>query len=242
VAAVFNNNGSGIRGDMKALIRAILLDPEARGNYKTDPDYGHLREPVLFLTNVLRPFNPQSQAGAPAVCNGQSDGVLNWLGTLPLDQEVFLPPSVFNYYPMDNLIAGTNLSGPEFGIFSTGTALKRPNLVNLLAPPNSALAGGIPLNANQTINQGVAVIPNPNYAPCGTRIDLARLQALSTADPTGEQLVDVLNIELLHRGMSPAMRQDVLNGVLGIPATNPLKRARTALYLIATSPQFQVQR
>jgi hypothetical protein len=243
VAAVFNNNGSGIRGDMKALIRAILLDPEARGNYKTDPDFGHLREPVLFLTNMLKPFSPQSQATAPAACNGQSDGVLNLLGTLPLDQEVFLPPSVFNYYPMDYYIPGTNLSGPEFGIFSTGTALKRPNLVNLFtAPNNNPATPGVPLNANQTINQGVAVIPNPNYAPCGTRIDLTRLQTLAANDPTGEQLVDLLNIELLHRSMSPAMRGDVLNGVVGIPASNPVKRARTALYLIATSPQFQVQR
>jgi uncharacterized protein (DUF1800 family) len=58
VSAVFNNNGQGARGDLKAVIRAILLDPEARGNNKTDPDFGKLREPVLYLTNVLRPFNP----------------------------------------------------------------------------------------------------------------------------------------------------------------------------------------
>jgi hypothetical protein len=45
VAAKFNDNGSGVRGDLKAVVRAILLDPEARGNVKTDPDYGHLREP-----------------------------------------------------------------------------------------------------------------------------------------------------------------------------------------------------
>ncbi|MCV4626875.1 DUF1800 family protein, partial [Escherichia coli] len=54
VAAVFNNNGFGVRGDMKAVIRAILLDPEARGDVKNDPNYGKLREPVQLLTNLFR--------------------------------------------------------------------------------------------------------------------------------------------------------------------------------------------
>ena len=57
VAAKFNNNGSGIRGDMKSVIRAILLDPEARGDKKTDPNFGKLREPVQFATNILRALN-----------------------------------------------------------------------------------------------------------------------------------------------------------------------------------------
>ena len=56
-SAAFANNGSGVRGDMKAVITAILLDPEARGDVKTDPNYGHLREPVLLMTHLLRAFN-----------------------------------------------------------------------------------------------------------------------------------------------------------------------------------------
>ena len=144
VAAVFNDNGRGDRGDLKAVVRAILLDPEARGNIKTDPDYGKLREPVLFVTNVLRPFNPTANNNitVPASCNGQSDGVINGI-TQTFDQDVFNPPTVFNYYPMDYIIPNTPLAGPEFGIFSTGTALKRPNFVNQMAPPNSTGTTGI---------------------------------------------------------------------------------------------------
>src|SRR6185312_13744829 len=56
-SAAFANNGSGVRGDMKAVITSILLDPEARGDVKTDPSYGHLREPVLLMTHLLRAFN-----------------------------------------------------------------------------------------------------------------------------------------------------------------------------------------
>ena len=237
VAGKFNDNGSGVRGDLKAVVRAILLDPEARGNVKTDPDYGHLREPVLFVTNLVRPFSPIAQAGAPASCSGQSDGVLN-LGTLPLDQDAFNPPSVFNYYPMDYIIPGTNLSGPEFGIFSTGTALKRPNFANQMAPPNNnPVTPGILIAAPL-----ILTAQNPNYAPCGTRIDLTRFQNLVAADITGATLIDALDREMLHSSMSAEMRSDISTAIQAIVPTNSLKRARTAFYLVATSPQFQVQR
>src|SRR5262249_45616699 len=56
-SAAFANNGSGVRGDMTAVITAILLDPESRGDVKTDPNYGHLREPLLLMTNLLRTFS-----------------------------------------------------------------------------------------------------------------------------------------------------------------------------------------
>ena len=239
VAAVFNNNGANVRGDMKAVIRAILLDPEARGDVKTDPDYGKLREPVLFVTNIVRPFEPTAQAAAPAACAGQSDGVLN-LATIPLDQDTFNPPSVFNYYPMDYVIPTTPLSGPEFGIFSTGTALKRPNFVQQMAIPNSNVSpgvSGVPIAAPLT-----GQLLNLNYAPCGTRINLTRLQNLVIADPTGNTLVDTLNREMLHSSMSAGMRNDILAAVQAVSPASTLKRARTAFYLVATSPQFQVQR
>ncbi|HEX9961700.1 MAG TPA: DUF1800 domain-containing protein [Pyrinomonadaceae bacterium] len=228
VAAVFNNNGSGIRGDMKAVIRAILLDPEARGNVKTDPDYGKLREPVLYVTNFLRPFNPVSVSTA-AVCGGLSDGVINPI-TFTLDQDVYNPPSVFNYYPMDYIIPNTPLAGPEFGIFSTGTALKRPNFIHQMIGPGAGGATGIAVNNAQGIT-------------CGTRIDLVRLQSLATSDPTGGALVDALNREMLHGAMSPQMRNYIMTAVQAVTASDGgLKRTRTAVYLVATSPQFQVQR
>jgi uncharacterized protein (DUF1800 family) len=220
VAAIFNDNGQGIRGDLKAVIRAILLDPEARGNVKTDPDYGKLREPVLFVTNLLRPFNPTANINAPGVCSGQSDGVLNGV-TITLDQDVFNPPSVFNYYPLTYTLQNTALTAPEFGIFSTGTALKRPNFVNQMVFQNGVIQG--------------------NDTPCGTRIDLSRWQSLA-ADLTGNLLLETVNREFLHGSMSAPVRAHILQAMQAVAADNPLKRARTALYLVTTSPQFQVQR
>jgi uncharacterized protein (DUF1800 family) len=232
IAAIFRDNGQGIRGDLKAVFRAILLDPEARGNIKTDPNYGKLREPVLFITSVLRLFNPtaNNNISVPASCNGLSDGSINTL-TQGLDQDVWNPPTVFNYYPMDYTIPNTSLAGPEFQIFSTGTALKRPNVMNQFAPANLTTSGGI------AATTGVA-----SNIPCGTRIDIARLQSLISADTTGASLVDILNRDLMNGSMSAAVRQDILTAVQAVSSTNTLKRARTALYLVATSPQYQVQK
>lgn len=221
VSAVFNDNGQGVRGDLKAVVRAILLDPEARGNVKTDPDYGHLREPVLFVTNILRPNNPIANNAALTSCKGLSDGSLNTATSL-LDQDVFNPPSVFNYYPMTYILQNTDLHAPEFGIFSTGTALKRPNFVNQMI-----FAGGIAAGGN---------------SPCGTRIDIARWQDAAAADPSGAALADGLNRELLNNSMSPQMRAHILEAIQAVAPTNPLKRAQTAIYLVTTAPQFQVQR
>ena len=103
-AAAFANNGSGTRGDMKAVITAILLDPEARGDAKTDPNYGHLREPVLLMTNLLRMFNATSDG--VLVTNVSGAGSF----TTPLGQDVFNPPTVFSYFPADFGLPG-NESG-----------------------------------------------------------------------------------------------------------------------------------
>jgi uncharacterized protein (DUF1800 family) len=221
VAAAFNSNGQGLRGDMKAVVRAILTDPEARGNLKTDPDYGKLREPALFVTNTIRPFEPTSQSTALASCVGLSDGVIN-SATSTLSQDVFMPPSVFNYYSMENTLPNTNIYAPEFGIFSTGNALKRANYLNSMV-----FTGGIPRSSN---------------SPCGTRINLSRLQSLAESDLSGVALVETLNREMLHGAMSPQMRTHVLDAVLAVAPMDSSKRARTAFYLVGSSSQFQVQR
>lgn len=216
ISAVFNNNGFGVRGDMKAVVRAILMDPEARGDIKTDPNYGKLREPVQLMTNVFRAFDVKN-----AALTGPSDGVVNNL-TANLLQSTFFSPTVFNYYPPDYVIPNTSLNGPEFGIMTTGTSIGRANLWN------SMVYGQINVS-----------LPN---TPAGTRLDLTEMQALAAADATGNQLVDALNWRLMHGRMSPEMKSRILTAVVAEPAANTLNRARAAIYLVATSSQFQIQR
>ncbi|MCW5959232.1 MAG: DUF1800 domain-containing protein [Pyrinomonadaceae bacterium] len=215
IAAVFNNNGLGVRGDLKAVVKAILLDPEARGDVKTDPHYGKLREPVLFTTNFLRHFNVGS-----ANLTMQSDGVVS---TLPnaMGQNPFYSPTVFNYYTPDYVIPGTGLNGPEFGLMTTGTAIARANVANTMTFSR--------LNTSAD-------------APAGTSINLAEMTALVQSDPTGNQLLDVLNTRMLHGTMSQSMRNTILTSIAAVSAATPQARAQQAIYLIVTSSQYQVQR
>lgn len=215
VAAVFNDNGSGVRGDLKAVVKAILLDPEARGNSKTDPNYGKLREPVQLATNLLRGFGVTAANGS-----GQSDGYIN-PQTNAMGQNTFNSPTVFNYYSPDYVIPGTALNGPEFGIMTTGTAIARANFVNTI------VFNGINTSGN---------------APLGTSLNLSEMQALAAADTSGNLLMDALNQKMLHGAMSTQMRSTILTAVQAVASTNPLQRAQQAIYLIATSSQYQVQR
>jgi len=216
ISATFNNNGSGVRGDMKAVVKAILLDPEARGNAKTDPNYGKLREPVQLATNVLRQFGVKS-----ADLTQQSDGYV-WHIMAPLGQFAFYSPTVFNYYPPDYIVPGPGLNGPEFAILTTGTTIARANFMNTM------------------IFNRVNVIAN--VTPTGTAINLAEMQALAAADTTSNSLLDTLNAKMMHGTMTAQNKATIMTAVNAVAATDSLTRAKTAIYLIATSSQYQVQR
>ncbi len=121
VAAVFNDNGQHVRGDLRAVVRAILLDPEARGDVKLDPGYGKLREPVLFI------------AAAARAVDTHSDGVVFGQLVGGMGQNLFYSPSVFNYYPPDYVLPGLTVLGPEFAIQNSSTFINRENAVSGLA-------------------------------------------------------------------------------------------------------------
>ena len=151
---------------MKAVVRAILLDPEARGNVKTDPNYGKLREPVQLMTNFLKHlmFVRLTVNAERRVIDDIAAGN---------GQNAFYAPTVFNYYSPDYIIPGTTLNGPEFGLMTTGTAIGRANFVNnLLFSHDSMSIARIPeRNCNRF---------NGDDSTCA-------------GDPTGNQLLDALN-------------------------------------------------
>ncbi len=120
VANVFKNNGSGVRGDIKAVVTAILTDIEARGAAKYDPTYGHLNEPVLMITGLARALSTQT------------DGYYFYNSGNVMAQGVFSAPSVFNYYSPDNVVASVGVVSPEFGIFNSSTAVSRINFANAM--------------------------------------------------------------------------------------------------------------
>ncbi|MGB7758667.1 MAG: DUF1800 domain-containing protein [Bryobacteraceae bacterium] len=122
VASVFENDGAGVRGDMQAVITAILTDPEARAGDESSaapsPGFGHLREPVLFLANLLRGLNATLGSGSTVY----SDATL-------MGQDLFYEPSVFSYFSPLYRIPGGQL-GPEFQIYSTQAAAERADVIN----------------------------------------------------------------------------------------------------------------
>jgi len=213
VSAAFDGGVSGTRGDLRAVVKAILLDPEARGDRKTDPAYGRLRHPAQFVAGVLRAFNARS-----ADRQAESDGYLNPQSSA-MGMDVFRPPSVFSYFSPAGTIPGSGgVRGPEFAIFTTSTSVRRINFVNTM------------------VFSRIGVSTN---APSGTSIDVSGLLPLAGRPP---ELVAALDQLLMHDSMSAEMRDTVAKAVGTVAGSNPLKRVRTAVYLVLTSSQYQVEK
>jgi uncharacterized protein (DUF1800 family) len=122
ISNVFLNDGTGVSGNMQAVITAILTDQEARAGdvsgAVTPATFGHLREPILFIANLLRGLN----ATLSSTSTVYNDATL-------LSEDLFNAPSVFSYFsPLSRTEHG--LFGPEFQIYSTQTAASRGDVVN----------------------------------------------------------------------------------------------------------------
>ncbi len=126
VAAVFNDNGGGVRGDLAAVVRAVLTHPEAG---TSSPTSGKLSEPALFVVSALRALNA-TVTNQPFMSDKAE----------AMGQKVLYPGSVFSYFSPGYRVRGTSgpggapLGGPEFQILTSVTALERSNFVaDLLA-------------------------------------------------------------------------------------------------------------
>jgi len=122
IATVFENDGTGVTGNLQAVISAILLDPEARAgddpNATVAASSGHMREPALFLSNILRALNATTAEPNPIAGDSANMG-----------ENLFNAASVFSYFsPLSR--TQFNLVGPEFQIYSTQTAADRVDYVN----------------------------------------------------------------------------------------------------------------
>ena len=139
VALVFKDDGTGTRGNLQAVVRAILEDVEARGAQppvSRQATYGHLRSPALFITNVVRWLEP----ALDTTTKDPGLRLSNWSKTM--NQSVLRAPSVFSYYPPNApLPGGGELQGPEFAILDTATLVARANFLHELLYTNIAASG-----------------------------------------------------------------------------------------------------
>ncbi len=203
IATTFANNGSGVRGDLSAVVRAILIDPEARQADAGAPSAtgGHLREPVLFATALLR---------ALGATLGPGNFLAEYINGYGLGQELLYPPSVFNYYSPFSRIPGGQLLGPEFQLLTPSTAVLRANFV-------------------------IGTLVSGALGPDVT-VDYSPFVFLAAND---DALLNAVDLALFGGRMPGDVRSAVKTAVDS--TTDPTLRAFDALFLAASSAQYQVE-
>ena len=214
ISAVFANNGQGVRGDLQAVVRAILLDPEARGPVKTAPNFGSLREPVLVVTGLIRALS------------GVTDGAQLATQTGNIGQNPYFSPTVFNYFPPDATVPGTSILAPEFAIHNTNSAVGRANLVYRMVYNPFAVDATI-IDSTGTrlfLDQFDALATTPAAMVTEINRVLAGGQFPAALEPT---IVTAVNAVTLGATPTPAQLR---------------ARVQMAVYLMASSYDYQVQR
>jgi uncharacterized protein (DUF1800 family) len=212
VAAVFANDGTGVRGDMKAVIQAILMDPEARaGDTNPSFDGGHLREAMLYVTNVLRGLSFTNTDP-----NGYYSSLSNY-STL-LSEKPYTSGSVFNFFPPNYVIPGSTTNAPEFSQENTASAVLRLTVADDLVN-NKISSFSVDLSATSALGKMASATGN------------------ATTDSTN--LVIALGTIFMHGQMPAAMQTDIDNHVATL--TNIPERVRVATYLVITSSLYKVE-
>ncbi len=221
VAKAFNDNGKGVRGDMKAVIRAILLDPDVRLHLRAEgPLAGKLKEPVVRWVSFLRAFGAKAASGKYLLEDFNEPTALY--------QSPLRAPSVFNFYRPDNPLPGqpsvSPVLAPEFGL-ATATAV----------------AGWATFTDYRMI-RGYGDPTGPNAADA-IRPDFSALLPLAQNNPT--KLIDELALLLMQGSISPSFRSELITSVsnASIDQYRPVEeRLYMALWLIANSPEFLIQK
>jgi uncharacterized protein (DUF1800 family) len=211
VAAAFDDDGRGVRGDMKAVIRAILLDPEARRRpVGSETGRGMLRESFLRRVHLARAFDAANQASTYPIGDGGA----------PVDfgQRPVSSPTVFNFFLPDHQptgeIADAGLFAPEFQIITAVTAIT---------------------SANELRSQVQNVMNGDPIEALEVRLDLHDEIAIA---PDARALIDRLDLLLMARTMSAPMKEVLLSVLERVP--DPEARAKLAILLVAISPEYTV--
>lgn len=220
VAAVFNDNSSGVRGDIAATVRAVLLDEEARvQRSERTATFGKVKEPLLRLSQFWRALRAEPGPLNPGVFY-LDVGPTYSLASRGFGQMPMASPSVFNFFRPSYSPDGTELHAPEMQILTEANlAIMNNEYSNLV------------FRYHHLTDQYGAV----------TRINVEREMALGANPPA---LADHLDELLLAGSMSDAMRSALVDHVESIPADDEggLTRALEAIFLCVASPAFQLQK
>jgi uncharacterized protein (DUF1800 family) len=229
VAGVFNDNGAGVRGDLGAVVRAVLTDPEARdATVVSSPTFGKLREPVVRIANWARAFNATSHSGWWLISD-TSDPVL-------LDQAALNSPTVFNFFrpgysPPGTSVGALGLVAPEMQI------------------ANEISAAGYLNTLYGAVSKGIGI-----KDPTTKILDVISTYSQETAIAgDAGKLADRLSLLALYGQMSPGLRDRIVNAVnaITIPGGSATQaqinvalnnRAKLAVFMTFASPEYLAQR
>ena len=214
VAAKFANNGAGVRGDLAAVVRAILLDPEARDArwFEVAPEFGRLKDPVQRAM-------AEARVGRLATYTNLLWWDPGYFSQSSL-QEPTASPSVFNFYRPDYQPPGplsqAGLCGPAFQITDGYTSIAFPNKLW------------------EITNEGLFYDQRYAFPP-----DYSDLMPFAANPPT---LADEVNLLFCAGSMSKQTRDVIIANLQQVPASEAVQRIRLAVYLAATCPEGAVQR
>lgn len=211
ISAVFRNNGKGVAGDLRAVVKAILLDPEARAGDvpgQQNRQFGKFREPVQWLSALMRGL----ACSAPMY---STNGTTQWVVSPP-GQPPNAPASVFSFYQATDRVPGSNLLAPEQKIVGTMEMNNRFGNLNwhLLDANNPASAG--------------------NRASSGC--DLATPAALLQNDPGG--FLDWVSQRWFRGAMPPTLRSKMAVLMQSESWASGEEGALTMIQFALASPYF----
>ncbi len=212
VATIFNDNGSGVRGDLGAVVRAILMDDEARPDVPMELD-GKIKEPIIRLTQLWRAYDASSSSGRYPIIYAY----------IVFGQGPLQSPTVFNFfspfYAPPGEIRDSNLVAPELEI---ATEYLNTFITNYMF-------GQAFVNNSENINPGVDDV----------LIDINEEIAVA-ADIDG--LIDLVSEKLMGGDISDTLRTEIAGMLAQIPESEVAVRAAETIYFVVTSPEYAYQR
>ncbi len=241
VASTFNNNGSGVRGDMAAVVKAILLDQEAMECYwAEDITSGTLRNPSQRLSEILiglKADSPSERFWSHAFFYNELTG-----------HHTLSSPTVFNFYRPDYVpdsdFAYLNFEGPEFQILNSSTSSNYVNGMLILFLRDYALEilkpfgvrpKDIPVLVNELYEKNMIFIANPESY-------IASLTDPLWLNLPAEEKVDYLDILLANGNLSDETKANIIASIKTPGLFDPISAAQYAAFMIAINPDFVIMK
>ncbi|MFK7934959.1 MAG: DUF1800 family protein [Saprospiraceae bacterium] len=224
VAAVFNNS-NGVRGDLGAVVKAILLDPEARSCNEMDNDYaGMLREPIVRYTHLARAFNAAAPNGE---YRNEMDRFVEETGQRPMGS-----PTVFNFfqpgYQPLGAVQEAGLVAPEFQIINSQTSIGYLNELHEWL-------------FDRNLMEWFRIYGNENNDDGRVELDLSTEIAL-VEEGKIEEMIERVNLIMLHGMMSDRTRKLIVNGLTKLDQSDADEIVQTAIFLAMVAPDYLIFR